>query len=179
MEAEKDVNPRSRPGQRLSIKDQDELMAKIEADPDNMDLLMQLQEVHRSLSMVKPTHLNYIWYCELRNLPSSLTNLLGIASADSHRITFQCLQELDSEKTVEEGSSVDENKVEEQAAVQAGIGRASVVSNAAACTRIATHAETHWLYFIDTLQLEYVLESYLNTPSVRCCAAFLYGDTWE
>lgn len=60
MEAEKDVNPRSRPGQRLSIKDQDELMAKIEADPDNMDLLMQLQEVHRSLSMVKPTHLNYI-----------------------------------------------------------------------------------------------------------------------
>jgi hypothetical protein len=60
MEAEKDVNPRSRPGQRLSIKDQDELMAKIEADQDNMDLLMQLQEVHRSLSMVKPTHLNYI-----------------------------------------------------------------------------------------------------------------------
>ncbi len=51
-EAERGTNPRSRPGQRLSIKDQDELMAKIEADPDNMDLLMQLQEVHRSLSMV-------------------------------------------------------------------------------------------------------------------------------
>eukprot|EP01043_Picozoa_sp_COSAG02_P030589 COSAG02_NODE_1960_length_10257_cov_48.153278_8_plen_114_part_00 len=51
-EAESGTNPRSRPGQRLSIKDQEELMAKLEADPDNMDLLMQLQEVHRSLSMV-------------------------------------------------------------------------------------------------------------------------------
>lgn len=49
---ERDLNPNNRPGQRLSMKDQDELMAKIEADPDNMDLLMQLQEVHRSLSMV-------------------------------------------------------------------------------------------------------------------------------
>ena len=37
---------------KFSMDDQEELMAKIEADPDNMDLLMQLQELHRSLSMV-------------------------------------------------------------------------------------------------------------------------------
>lgn len=44
---------------KFSMDDQEELMAKIEADPDNMDLLMQLQELHRSLSMVlihSPTH---------------------------------------------------------------------------------------------------------------------------
>ena len=38
------------------MKDQDELMAKLDADPDNMDLLMQLKEVHRSLSMVRSLH---------------------------------------------------------------------------------------------------------------------------
>lgn len=50
--AEKDAQTIGKPRSRLSIKDQDELMSKLEADPDNMDLLMQLQELHRSLSMV-------------------------------------------------------------------------------------------------------------------------------
>ena len=50
-EREGGEKPRGRAGQRLSIEQQEELMAKIEADPDNMDLLMQLQEVHRSLSI--------------------------------------------------------------------------------------------------------------------------------
>ena len=55
-EVERESKPMRTSGPRLSIKDQEELMAKIEADPDNMDLLMQLQEVHRSLSAVRSPH---------------------------------------------------------------------------------------------------------------------------
>lgn len=77
---DEDVRSSGQPSQRLSMKDQNELMAKIEADPDNMDLLMQLQEVHRSLSMVS-THVDIL---ECRFAAIAILDVSGQHQHDLH-----------------------------------------------------------------------------------------------